>query len=89
MIDNIIFSMDFDLQEKRRPESDTKRMLCKSHEVDIDGIKIRLRLFEEDFYDFKEKLLVDCKEGFVAKDKAHAWIETRLIGGINKDLLDQ
>ena len=68
MIDNIILNMDFNLQAEGIEEIITKEKLCKSNEIDIDGIKVRIKLKEEDFYDFKEKLIVDTKEGFVPKD---------------------
>ena len=38
---------------------ETKHMLTKFNEVDVDGIKLRMKISEEDFVDFKEKLIVE------------------------------
>ena len=68
---------------------ETKHMLTKFNEVDVDGIKLRMKISEEDFVDFKEKLIVETVQDFVARDQAYAWIDKNVLGGINKDLLDK
>ena len=48
-----------------------------------------MKISEEDFYDFKEKLIVETVEDFVPRDQAYAWVDKNVLGGINKELLDQ
>lgn len=89
MIDKIILNEDFDLEETWIPEAETKRKLTRSHEVDVEGIKMKIKLKPDDFNDLKEKMIVETKEGFIPKERALEWIEDTIVGGINKDLLDQ
>ena len=74
MIDKIVLSIDFKMRKSKAEQEIIIKQLGKKTELEVEGIKLKVRIDREECINLKNKLIVETKEGFVEIDKAQEWI---------------